>query len=99
MPFDTSASRAIDALRSNQSVHADSTGAIDEEPVDLVSQFHEKAKADEQSTKDSAHNMMSDYQKGAASEQQLNDSIQKHQNAQFRSQFMSDYMKSSAEEP
>jgi hypothetical protein len=97
MPFDTSSSSALDKLRASAQVpvRADSSAAIDQEQVDLLSQFHEDAKAGEASSKQDAHGQLDAFSKGKGDVEKMNASIDEHNRQRARNQFREDYMRSS----
>jgi len=95
MPFDTSSGDALDSLRASQPpVKANSESAIDEDTVDLLSQFHEDSKKEEEESKKSAHSSMSDFKSGKGTSEQMHKAIDDHNRTKLRNQFMSDYMNS-----
>lgn len=96
MPFDTVSSSALDKLRASQpSVKADSSGAIDQEQVDLLSQFHSDSKDEEASSKADAHSYMDSFNKSKGDVETMNKKIDEHNRVKMRNQFREDYMRSS----
>ncbi len=97
MPFDTSSSSALDKLRdaAQVPVKADSSAAIDQEQVDLLSQFHKDSQDEEASHKEDAHGQLDAFSKGQGDTKKLQDSIDNHNRLKMRNQFLQDYQRSS----
>lgn len=99
--FSTDSGDALDKLRQQAQppVSADSSSSVDESTVDLLSQFHEDSKAEEDKSKADANTNLDAFKQGKGDQQKLEESLQKHRRAKFRNQFISDYMASQDSRP